>query len=86
MSDYHRLYTSSARTVGELIEKLKKLPLSTPIEAAGADIGGYDISSQPYVSIEYKDDTLYLSHHEYEAYELKKSGRLSIGQAKEFGA
>lgn len=65
--------------VGQLMEKLKQYPSNTKLEGRDADIGGYDFSSAPFLTICYCEETntLVFGHDEYEVFEAYQKNELS---------
>ncbi len=90
MSDlYKELKDSQAFTVGELIEKLQKLPSEAKICCVGSDIGGYDTCWLNYVAVQVVDKheegaTVELGGLEFEAWNAQKEGKLTYEQFTEF--
>lgn len=79
MTKFEELQNSKIRTVGELINKLREYSPETKLITIDCDIGGYDVSSAPYLVIRKIDDnTIEFGHLEYFSYRLFKEKILTF--------
>lgn len=85
MSRYNEFKNRKIKTVGELIEALKSYPKDATLTSDGGDIGGYDVTSAPYVDIKFDQVNKVVSfgHMEYEMYQAYEKNQLTYDQFKE---
>ena len=58
-------------TTADLIRVLQTFPPETKLQVVSADLGGYDVSHQPFGFVYYseQDQTISIDHGEYEAFQ-----------------
>lgn len=82
MNKFEQLKAEKIKTVGELIERLQQYPANTKLQGTDADIGGYDVSTKPYLVIGHdtQNDILSFGHNEYAAYEAQQKKEITYEQ------
>jgi len=87
MSDtqvFEKFQKQQLKTVGDLITALELLPKNTNVNSLGADLGGYDVETAPYVCVNYdeKSNTVNLSHINYDIYRAVEKNLISYEEYK----
>lgn len=85
---YEELKSKQISTKAQLLEAINRLPDDVKFEGTGPDIGGYDVGSQPYVSLdvyEHKGMTYcQFSTLEADAYKSYTNNEITEEQFQEF--
>ena len=89
MSKYEELLSQKINTKQQLLETINKLPDDVVLIGRDADLGGYDTSEQPYITIgTSKNDKgqteARFGHLEYTAYDAFEKEQITEEQLKEF--